>query len=315
MLKHRTPVFVLLVAVLLLSACNFPTKATSTPQVSAPDAVNTAAAQTVSAMETQISSPETQAPPGATQSPQASIPTATLAAPSATPAPTTTLTPATACDWAGFVTDVTVPDGTTMTPGQQFTKTWRLKNKGTCTWSTSYKMVFISGNAMNGPATMALPSSVAPGQTIDLSVSLTAPSTANNYQGSWMLQNASGVNFGLGANADQPFWVKITVGSAPFAVTHMDISVDNASYAGACPHTFSFTANITVTAAGNITFYWEGSDGSKSAVQSLGFSAAGSKTATYTWALNSTGSYSIKIYNDAPNHQYFAPANFSLTCQ
>ena len=57
------------------------------------------------------------------------------------PAATVTTQPAAAlstCDMAQFVADVTVPDGTTYAPGAAFTKTWRLKNIGTCTWSTSY---------------------------------------------------------------------------------------------------------------------------------------------------------------------------------
>ncbi len=46
------------------------------------------------------------------------------------------------CDWAQFVTDVTVPDGSIYPPGATFTKTWRLKNIGTCTWTPSYSMVY-----------------------------------------------------------------------------------------------------------------------------------------------------------------------------
>src|SRR5271157_1067465 len=52
------------------------------------------------------------------------------------------------CNWAQFVADVTVPDGTTLAPGATFTKTWRLENIGNCTWTTSYALVFSSGSAM-----------------------------------------------------------------------------------------------------------------------------------------------------------------------
>ena len=56
------------------------------------------------------------------------------------PTPTVTNTPGTvtvtvapsSCDKAQFIADVTVRDGTIMSPGQTFTKTWRLKNVGTC---------------------------------------------------------------------------------------------------------------------------------------------------------------------------------------
>ncbi|HGJ66308.1 TPA: hypothetical protein ENS27_13160, partial [bacterium] len=47
------------------------------------------------------------------------------------------------CNWAGFVADVTVPDGTSFAPGAAFIKTWRLKNIGTCTWTGKYGLSFV----------------------------------------------------------------------------------------------------------------------------------------------------------------------------
>jgi hypothetical protein len=115
------------------------------------------------------------------------------------------------CDWAQFVADITVPDGTSFAPGATFTKTWRLKNIGTCTWTTSYSLVFVSGSQMGAPSAVALPSSVAPGATVDISVNMTAPATNGHYRGYWQLRNASGVLFGIGAYANSSFWVDINV--------------------------------------------------------------------------------------------------------
>ncbi len=119
--------------------------------------------------------------------------------------------PPTSCDRAQFVADVTVPDGTAFAPGASFTKTWRLKNIGTCTWTTSYALVFDSGEKMGGPDLLNLPQSVAPGQTIDVSVNLTAPGTAGSYRGYWKLQNADGVPFGIGTGGTKSWWVDIRV--------------------------------------------------------------------------------------------------------
>lgn len=129
--------------------------------------------------------------------------------------PTPTPIPATACDRAQFMADVTVPDGTTYTPGATFTKTWRLKNVGTCTWTTSYSMVFDSGAQMNGPASVAMPRSVVPGDTVDVSVSLTAPTGAGSYKGFWRFQNANGARFGLGSAGNISWWVQINVSGTP----------------------------------------------------------------------------------------------------
>ena len=125
--------------------------------------------------------------------------------------PIVTATPPVPCDKLQFVSDVTVPDGKRFPPDANFTKTWRLKNAGTCTWTTSYALVFVSGNRMSGPSSQALGGSVAPGQTVDISVRLIAPSDAGSYTGNWMLRNPAGVNFGAGDAASNPFWVKIVV--------------------------------------------------------------------------------------------------------
>ncbi len=115
------------------------------------------------------------------------------------------------CDQAQFVSDLTAPDGTTFAPGTAFTKTWRLKNIGTCTWTTAYHLVWVGGDAIGGPASLLLPVSVAPGKMLDISVKLVAPATSGDYKGLWMLRNASNVQFGIGASGTDPFWVNISV--------------------------------------------------------------------------------------------------------
>ncbi len=119
--------------------------------------------------------------------------------------------PAPGCDRAAFVTDVTVPDGTIFAPNEAFVKTWRLKNVGTCTWTTSYKLDFISGEQMGGPSSQNLPMSVPPGGTIDVSVNLTAPASPGTYNGFWKFENASGQKFGIGVDGSKSWYVQIVV--------------------------------------------------------------------------------------------------------
>lgn len=99
------------------------------------------------------------------------------------------------CDNSAYLSDVTIPDGTVLTPASTFTKTWSLQNTGSCDWTTSYSIVFYSGNAMSG-VTTTLSESVAVGSSGEISVALTAPSAAGSYTGYWRLQNASGTSFG-----------------------------------------------------------------------------------------------------------------------
>lgn len=226
MFKKRIRPFIFLAGILLLlTACNFPGEPTSGPEV-----IYTAAAQTLVAQQTQsaqgtpivIASPTSG---GAIASPTAPVviqptntslpPTATLP-PTNTPLPTNTPIPPTAtpvpipCDRGQFVKDITVPDNTEIAAGSTFVKTWRLKNNGSCTWTSGYALVFYNGDAMSGPASAPITSgTVPPGSTIDISVSLIAPATTGTYKGNWRLRNAGGAVFGLGSNADQSFWVQI----------------------------------------------------------------------------------------------------------
>lgn len=205
---------IILFALMVLSACNLPQKQEVTP--TDPSLVYTAAALTVQAQITQgvINTPIIPATQPESTQIFTAIPTNTSAV--STPLPPTSTspgtTPITPCDRAEFVADVTYPDNAEVVAGSNFVKTWRLKNVGSCTWTSNYSVVFQSGDAMGGPASTQLTSgSVAPGQTIDFSLSLRAPAAAGTYRGEWKLRNGAGALFGTGENGDRPFWVQVKV--------------------------------------------------------------------------------------------------------
>jgi len=113
-----------------------------------------------------------------------------------TPAASASITiPTSSCYGLTFVSDVTIPDNTNMTPGQKFTKTWRVRNSGTCAWDSGFKFNFTGGEAMGG-SSLTLESAVQPGKETNLSVELTAPDTAGTYRGNWRMTNAGGSYFG-----------------------------------------------------------------------------------------------------------------------
>lgn len=94
-----------------------------------------------------------------------------------------------------FIADVTIPDGTILAPEENFVKTWKVKNTGTCGWTTSFAIGFSYGNLMSGNDT-TLPNSVDAGDSIDIAVDLTAPKATGWYGGWWRLKNESGLFFG-----------------------------------------------------------------------------------------------------------------------
>ena len=152
MFKSIRFISLLLVIIFMLAACNLPSRAPATEE---PNAVFTAAALTVQAMSTQATpfNTPTLPPPPATNT-AVSFPTL--------PRPTSTsaVPPTAACDLASFIKDISIPDGSVFTPGAAFTKTWRLRNRGTCTWSSNYRLVFLRGSDLSSPASMTLPASV-----------------------------------------------------------------------------------------------------------------------------------------------------------
>ena len=100
------------------------------------------------------------------------------------------------CNNSLWVSDITIPDGTPMAPGQAFTKTWMVKNVGTCAWTPTFKLAFGGiGVAMSGQ-TAPIGKAVKPGEQIEVSVNLTAPNTSGDVQSYWKLQDDTGVFFG-----------------------------------------------------------------------------------------------------------------------
>jgi hypothetical protein len=80
-------------------------------------------------------------------------------------------------------------------PGENFTKTWKVENNGTCDWALLYRLVFVGGDQMGGDPS-ALGKVIVPGKWTQLSVGLTAPSKPGTYTGTWRMATQQGSPFG-----------------------------------------------------------------------------------------------------------------------
>jgi hypothetical protein len=203
MYKILIPLIILVLIVLV--GCNLP-NSQPTESIS-PELIFTQAAQTVAAQLTQLApnvSPTVQIIPTSTLTPN----------PTETPFYTSTRTPI-PCLLVGYsdaTIDVTVPDNTIMSPGQAFTKTWRLQNIGTCTWNSSYLLVFDRQDGMGIPSNYSQSltiGTVAPGQEVDVSVNLIAPGSKGTYTGYWRFRDPNGVYFGIGGSASWVVKIKV----------------------------------------------------------------------------------------------------------
>ena len=320
----------LLILIALLGAACQGT-ATETAPTTEPEAVFTAAAATAQAGLT--AQAMTLAAPTFTPAPtDLPLPTATDP-PAPAETPTETPAPSGGEDRAQFVEDITVIDGTTFNAGEQFVKTWRLLNAGTSTWTTDYALVYASGERMDGPATIPFSTNVGPGKSIDVSVTLTAPSGNGIKRGYWLLQNGQGETFGIGPNFDLAFYVEINViggdeGSAPTAtpgdsgeaVSFVTVSVDEGSFTGECPHTFTFTAQVTTASPTRVTLEIEAG----ATDPSYQFNLPGPQTFdvgigtfSFTYFLDLAGSVDgwVRVRTTEPNVVTSNQQNFNLTCQ
>jgi next-to-BRCA1 protein 1 len=198
------PITILLI--LLVGACAPAPTPAPTPDV-AP--IYTAAAQTViadisataaaAASLTPLASPTSEP----TQTPEGNPTFTATVVFGVTPGPIGT--PLGLCNDSQWIEDVNIPDGTQMTPGQDFLKTWKIRNTGACTWGAGYKVVYGGYNdKMNGtPAALSV--TVVPGQDAEVSVQFKAPTKVGEYLSAWRMADPNSYAFG------QFFYVKIIV--------------------------------------------------------------------------------------------------------
>jgi len=103
------------------------------------------------------------------------------------------------CQNSAYVADVTIPDGTVLRPGQDFVKTWTIKNTGSCTWDDGYEFAWIAGDKALDPYTVKFDTKndfISGGATTDISVNLTAPLEPGKYTATWKMKSDTGYFFG-----------------------------------------------------------------------------------------------------------------------
>ena len=217
------------------------------------NAINTAVAQTIQAQTlTQAAATATSVPASATRI--------------AVEQPTATFAPAvTECqDSAQYISDDGI-DGTTYVPNTSFTKTWTLKNTGSCYWDHSYLVSYISGATMTqqpGYFVVQQGQTIAPGQTVNISIGMTSPIEEGNYRSYWGLKKVDGPFMPIqGGTNGNSFYVKIKVnngGVADGKVTAASINIELERGSGtACTADATYFVHATITADGPTTASYE----------------------------------------------------------
>jgi len=287
-----------------------------------PDTIATAVAMTVSAQGTE------KAQATKTPLPTAAGPTSTPDAdPTEGSAPT--FAPPTApgpvgsgdnCVSASYVSE-TIPDGTIMQPGETFWKSWTIKNEGTCTWDSSYTFVYESGDLMGGLQEYPLSEVVPPGDQVDISIFLKAPSTNGNYKGNWKILSPWGGTFGVGSY-DTPLWVQINVNDSDnpsYGVTNVSYNIVRDPPSG-CYTNQWYTVYATITTNGPVDVYyrWLQKDGNDMKTPHLlKFTEAGSQTISREWKFHladSPGTKWMQIIITEPEYHEYDKATWVFDC-
>ncbi|MEM7030933.1 MAG: NBR1-Ig-like domain-containing protein [Chloroflexota bacterium] len=112
-------------------------------------------------------------------------------------------------DAAAYVSDLTIPDDTVIVAGEAFTKTWQVRNEGTCSWGPGYVLFFEAGDQLGGPDTVPFQAIIPTGREVAISVPMVAPLEAGTYRSDWKLRGPDGYVFG--SLGDFSFYVQIVV--------------------------------------------------------------------------------------------------------
>jgi hypothetical protein len=294
---------------LLISACG-----SSAQQDSA---ISTAVAQTV-----QASSSLTKIASQPTITPLITLPPAETPAAVTTPTAASTSVSAPSdpnCARASLVSE-NPPDGVLLKPGQSYWKTWTLINTGTCTWNSSYSLIFWNGDLMGGLTSYPLNDEVSPNAQKDISIYLKAPDTEGTFTGYWRIQTPWNSNFGVGPS-DEPFYVKVVVSND----LESNYGIANVSYnlvrdpLGGCPTNVRYTLYVTITTNGpfKLNYVWNQSDGNNTHEKSLEFTEAGSKIISREWMIGKGDSPNqrwIEFVVTSPEHQSYGKATIENLC-
>lgn len=108
---------------------------------------------------------------------------------------------------AGFVADVTIPDGSKVVQGSMITKTWLLKNVGSCTWNPDYKLIWNSDEPQNEQKMFDIGVALEPDEEAEISISFSAQGSGLTRIG-FLLADSEGNTFGLGERGQGKLWVE-----------------------------------------------------------------------------------------------------------
>ena len=272
--RRRNLLTIVLILLFVALACNLPGKAT-TPS------------------GTEVAQSSATLPPTATTASDAPAPTPTTQVVLPTPTEAPAVEGEGGCTLrAAYVADVTVPDDTVMEKGEDFIKTWRIRNSGTCTWEEGTLFAYVSKEPMGAPVSVKVPVT-APGAQVDISVNMKAPTVPGTYRSNWQLEDSKGTRFG------GVFYVQIVVEGDATATPTVTVTP---TPGGPTPPT-NFIGAVAADCS-SVAFTWTGATGEAGyRIEGPGLTESiPADTEAYTWNSPPAGNATVTLIALAPGN-------------
>lgn len=174
---------------------------------------------------------------------------------------------------------------------------------------------------MGGLLEYPFPEVVPPGDEVDITLYMQAPSANGMYTSSWKIKSPWGGAFGVG-EYDQPFYVQVNVTDATnpqYGVTSVTYKVVRKPETGCATNVwYTVYATITTNGPAEVYYRWLQSDGNNTGDKKLKFNQAGSQTLTREWSMHlgvTPGTKWMQVLITSQDVQDFGRAYFDYLCQ
>ena len=107
-------------------------------------------------------------------------------------------------DQLTYISDVTIPDDTIVSPASTMDKRWEVENSGTCNWDSGYKIKLVAGPDM-GTTTEQELFPARSGSRATIRIQFTAPTDPGKYRSAWQAFNPQGQAFG------DPIYIEVVI--------------------------------------------------------------------------------------------------------
>jgi hypothetical protein len=107
-----------------------------------------------------------------------------------------------------FLSDLSLPDGTVVLPGQSLDKRWQVENSGSCNWDIRYRLKLIAGPNLGAATDQALYPARSNTPAV-IRIIFTAPDESGVQRSAWQAHDPHGEPFG------DPIFIEVAVHEPP----------------------------------------------------------------------------------------------------